>query len=126
MNNMQIVDFDMSRFEHPDKGPWNLLSRSLQVAQQVNRRCPSRLQHPARETDMKIQDRTGWAAILCKAIHAGAKDQIREDEDKTVAYLLRGERVLRWRPQTKKLEKKKVAEARREATRRFEAMGVYN
>ena len=37
---------------------------------------------------MKIQDSTGGAAVLCQAIHAGTEDPIREDQDKTIAFLV--------------------------------------
>ena len=62
---------------------------SLHVAQNVNRRCPSRRQHPPRERDMKTQDSTGSAAVLCQAIHPGTEDQIRKGPDETIAYLIR-------------------------------------
>ena len=112
MNSVQVVDFDMCRFGHADKGPMSMLMNSLLVAQKVNRRCPSRQQHPARETDMKIRDTTGWAAVPCKAIHPGTEDQIREDQDKTIANLMWDE----FYDETtdEKLDKKEVAEARRQ------------
>ena len=78
-NNVQIFAFDI------DQEPMRMLTSSLQVAQRANRRCPSRGQHPARDTDLKIQDRTGWAAVHCKAVHAGTEDRIREGQDKATA-----------------------------------------
>ena len=66
MSNVQVVDFDVCRIGHPDKGRMGLLTNSLQVGQKMNRRCPNRRQHPAREADMKPQDSAGWAAVLCK------------------------------------------------------------
>ena len=54
MNSVQAVPFDMCRIGHPDKGPMIMLANSLQVALQVNRRCPGRRRHPARETNMKV------------------------------------------------------------------------
>ena len=74
MNSVQVVDIDMSRFGLAEKGPVRMLTNSLQVAQKVSRRYPSRRQHPARETDMKLQDSAAWAAVLCKVIHAGTED----------------------------------------------------
>ena len=32
MNSVQVVDFDICRFLHPDKGPMRKLTNSLQVA----------------------------------------------------------------------------------------------
>ena len=82
MSDAQVVDFDMCRFGHPDKGPMRTLTNSLQVAQNTNRRYPSRTQHPTREHS------AGWVAAFCKAIHAGTEDQIREDPDKTIEYFV--------------------------------------
>ena len=61
---------------------------------------------------MKIRDTTGWAAVLCKAVHAGTEDQICEDQDKTIANLMWDE--FYDEATDEKLDKKKVAEARRQ------------
>ena len=112
MNNVQVVDFDVCRFGHSNKGPIRMLS--LQVAQKVDRRCPNHRQHPKRETYVKTQDRSGLAAVLCKAIYAGTEDTVREDQDKTIGYSKRMNVAM-----------KKVAAARREEMKYFEAMDVY-
>ena len=80
---------------HFDKGPIGMLTKSLQAAQKVNRRCPSRRQHPGRDT-----------AVLCKAIHAGTYARIKTRRLHT-----------RWVDEL-------FDEARREAMKYFEAMGV--
>ena len=48
MNSVQVVIF--GRFGYPDKGPM---------------RMPSHKQHAARETDVKMQDRSSWPTVLC-------------------------------------------------------------
>ena len=55
---------------------------------EVNRKCSNHRQHPTIETDVKTKDRPAVAAVLCKATHAGTEDQIRDDQDKTIAYLI--------------------------------------
>ena len=112
MNDVQVVDFAVCRFGHSNKGPMRMLS--LQVAQKVNRRCPNHRQHPTRETYVQTQDRSGLAAVLCKAIFAGTEDTIREYQDKTIAYSKRMNATM-----------KKVGAVRREEMTYFEAMGVY-
>ena len=71
---------------------------------------------------MKIQDSAGWAAVLWKAIYAGTENQIREDQDKTIAFLIGDE--FYGGTTDEKFDKKKVAEARWEEMKYFEAMGV--
>ena len=50
--------------------------------------------------------------MLCRAIHAGTEDQVREDPDKTIAYLAKKE--YHDENTDEELDKKKVAEARRD------------
>ena len=74
------------RFGHPDKGPMRMITTSPQVAQKANKRCQSRQRHPTLDTDARIQDSTGWAATLCKAILQAREDQIHEDQHNTTAH----------------------------------------
>ena len=53
-NSVQVVDFDMCRFGHPDKGPMRMLTNSLQVARKAHRKGARRKRHAAKETDVKI------------------------------------------------------------------------
>ena len=69
---------------------------------------------------MRIQDSTG-SARLCKAIHGGTEDQIRKDPEKTIVYL-RGSAFCH-EAKDEKLDKTKVAEARRVEMRNFENHG---
>ena len=39
-NSVQVVDFDMCRFGHPDTGPMSMLTISLQVAKKAHRKGP--------------------------------------------------------------------------------------
>ena len=89
-----------------------MVTNSWRVVQKVNRRCPTFRQHSTREGDMSTQSSSSWAAVLCRAIHAGTEDQVREDQDKAIAFLAKNE----FYDETtdEKLDKKKVAEARRD------------
>ena len=98
MNNVKDVDFDMCRYGHLDKGLMRMLTNSLHVVEKENRKCPSQ-RHAAWETDVKIQDNSIWAAVLCRAIHAGTEDQIRDDHHKRTEIT------------DDQLDKKKVAES---------------
>ena len=57
-SDIQVVDFDMCRFDHTGKGPMRMIRNSTQGAQRKNRRCPGHQRHPAKNTSMRFQDRT--------------------------------------------------------------------
>ena len=61
--------------------------------------------------------------MFCKAIHAGTEDQLREDQDKTIVYLMEVE--LHDATTNEKLDKKKIVESRPEERKHFETIEVY-
>ena len=52
---VQVVDFDMCRSGHTDKGPVRKIAHPLEVARRVTRRCPSHQQHFTKNTDTTLR-----------------------------------------------------------------------
>ena len=109
------------RLGHPNKGRMRMLTKSLHVAQKVNRRCPSRQQHPVREADMKIQDGPGWAGVFARQSMQSQKIKYAKTQDKTTAYMKWDE--FYGETTDEQFDKEKVAEASREEMKYFEATG---
>ena len=112
MNNVQVVDFDMCRFGHSDKGHFRMITMSPQVAPKGEQEMSEPRQRPARDTDVRIQDNSGWAAVLSQVIHAGTDDKTtrrsKQDDCKLDGNEFYDETT------DEKLDKKKCAEARLE------------
>ena len=81
---MQVVDFNMCRFRHTDKGPLRMITNSPQLAQRVIWR--SEPSATPRE-EYEYEGSAGWTATMCKAIRAGSKHEKREVYGKTIADL---------------------------------------
>ena len=63
MHNVRVVDFDMRQFGHPVSCPHEDAHELAAGGTEGHRSCPSRKQHPARETDMSFKTAAGWAAV---------------------------------------------------------------
>ena len=96
-----------------------MLTNSLQVAQKANRRCLSGRKHPASEIDKRGSGSRALQGNPCRHRESNTR-RSRQDPGR-----------LGWGDEfydeatDEKLDKKKVAEARREDMELFEDMGVY-